>query len=291
MLRSVIFGLLLTAPTIAPAQKGDTTSVPRELVLALLTANSFGDAESLTIGAPPRDFPKELIPEAGMVLGGISITAERPMSKRLMIVARSNVSSDSALAQVERQLERTGWRQPSFPDMGRGRGGFVAVAIGPSMGKFFCRGDSMVTTRTSQRAGGGSYVMVSVSSAARSACDDRAQRRRRAFEDEIELPTLHPPSGVRAIGSSGSGGDNYRESTTRLTTTLTPTNLVDHFAEQLKQAGWTINSRLTAEDVAVLTASKPDKDGRRMNGTLLTTRLGDSERQATIRVMVAEGDR
>jgi hypothetical protein len=294
MHREMLIVAMLFSPMVVSAQGRDTTPIPRELATALVQGMfPFGDTTAITVGSVPTGFPSGLLPRSATLLGGVDFVGDgRSRSRGDLVVARLGVPPDSAMAILSAHLEREGWRIPKFP--AARPGGFTSsMGFGNSLNKTFCRENRSLHASASARPAGGAFVTVSASGVANTVCDTDAIERRRSRQpwDDIELPELVPPAGVRG-GRSGTGSsDGYRESTARLFTTNSVASLVEHFGEQLKRAGWAIGGRLDARDVSLLSATRTDTSGRRLTATLLATRVGDTERDLLFRVVVPVHDR
>ena len=277
-----LFALALPAST-AMSQQQD---VPRDVVLGLLKATSpTAEVRELTVGSAPRGFPRELIPP-GTILGGVEtggLELYAPGSRT--VVVRVALDADSAAEMAEAHVERAGARLA--PSMGElGGGGFVA-SPGPANMRYRCRDTTLVITRSSARAEGGSYVSISLSDSRRSMCTARDSQLHFVRSNQLPLPTLVPPRRVRAFPSGGSGGDGHRTIGARHVTTQTPKELVDHYAPQLTADGWSLGGRLDTKDLSILSATKTDREGRRLLGTLIAASFGENDRHVTFSVITA----
>lgn len=289
--------LILFSPALAGAQSRDTTSVPRELAAALLRITGYGDAEPrIVVGSTPSDFPRELLPTGGTVLGAIDYgdSGEMRASRPDIVVIRRPESPDSAMAVLRAHLDRAGWRAPAYPEMQMSGGGFTPAYFDAGQRLALCRDSASVTGSVMRRAEGGSLVQISHRRGDRNTiCDDR---RRQMMMDrmppgQIQLPTLRLPAGARG-GSTGTGGGmDYRESNARIETAMSPADLLGHFSAQLTAEGWTLVQRLAEGNAAVLTARKSDTAGRVLYGTLVVTRLEGDARDALFRVVTPTRDR
>lgn len=264
--------------------------VPRDVVFGMLKSTSANaDVRELTIGAPPRGFPRDLIPPgtllAGWEMGGVEQFA---LAARV-VVLRTPADPDSALESAEAHLARAGLHPP--PNMRTMGGGGFVTSWGPPNTRLLCSDTSLVTLRSSSRTEGGSYLSVSVSDSRRSICGGRDERVAFVRSGQITLPTLTPPRGMRTIPSGGGGGSNHQESSARHFTDQSPKQLVEHYARQLAADGWTLGARLDGTGVSIVTATKTDREGRRQLGTLTAAILTDNERHLSYRVLSAAMDR
>ena len=68
---------------------------------------------------------------------------------------------------------------------------------------------------------------------------------------------LNAPPGATTIGGgSMGGGPDARDLSTRLETSLAPAAIAAHYATQLRDAGWTLASRIVNDGVATQTAHR-----------------------------------
>lgn len=276
MRAAFLFALpLLAAPSTTASQQQE---IPRDVVLGLLKATApTADVRELTVGSAPRGFPRELIPP-GTLLGGVETGGiELFAFPSRTVVVRVAAGADSAAEMTEAHVARAGARLTPTGEISGG--GFVA-SPGPHNTRYHCRDTTTVTTRSSPRPEGGSYVSVSVSEGRRSTCNS-AEQIRFVRSNQLALPTLVPPRRVRAYPSGGGGGDGHRSTGARHMTTLAPKELVDHYAPQLAADGWTLGGRLDDQEISVLTATKTDREGRRLLGTLMAASFGGDDRHVT----------
>lgn len=266
------------------------TTVPAELALAL-TATWPGSegASEIVIGGLPDAFPSDLAPPAGgRVLGGATFRRdEGPFGGASVAIIASALAPDAARDATTSRLERAGWEHPRRHE---DRGGFVATMRPyPSL---FCRGDRMLMAAATPRAGGGSLLRLRLQTtdrgAGRSPCEPEDERRSalRAFDD-VPMPALYPPEGSSGnFSSESSGGSSSRTSATRLRTSLSPAQLVSHYAAQLREAGWSLRAPVADELAAVQTGLLTDEEGRTWHGALVALSLpGGREVDLSFRVM------
>jgi len=83
------------------------------------------------------------------------------------------------------------------------------------------------------------------------------------------LPALRAPSGVEMRSGGAGSGDGYAEASAGLRTSLTPSDLLTGYNEQLAAAGWTLSSSQSAETFAWSTWTVPETEGQPWNGMLL----------------------
>lgn len=213
--------LTLLFPLTLGAQRADTTMVPRELVAALIAFSDYsGNLPEIVVGRVPAGNVSPLVPRGAAVLGGVTYGGRRDGGRSTTILSMME-TPDSALALVQAQIERAGWKLAPLPDMG-GREGF---AIGPTMpGRMvtYCSDSASVYTSIVEGANRGSIVrLMSTPSLRNTMCDpDRRRLMRGRMEDMIRLPTLRPPPGSSGGSMGSGGGGDSRESHVRLQSTL-----------------------------------------------------------------------
>lgn len=281
MRRPSIAIVLVIVLSVAAQGQTDTSSIPRELALALI-GGDFRGAPSITIGRTPDGFAPGLIPANARVLGGATYQADRPTGMLASVTAIAVVadSAEPGLSRLAQSLDRKGWKPPAVP----GRGGFASVTVGyggPSM--LLCDESSALMLSAKPRTGGGSTLQLTLSPA--EICDpDRRDRERSARE--LPLPTLRPPTGVYSRGNGSGGSDNYREANTELVTSKGASELADHFARQLVEQGWTLGLRAADGNSVVQMASRMDEKGNSLNGVLgIISWPGTTTRYSWIRVV------
>jgi hypothetical protein len=266
----VIAATCFILPGFAGAQRPDTASIPRELAVALIMMSDYATRREPTVvvGRVPDPGLSRLVPPRARVLGGVTFDADRlgrgGAAARTATIFALPIAPDSALKLAATQLEIAGLKTPpAFEPMGRG--GFVATSIGPTgrPAVAYC-GDSLSAHVTAAEGNGGNAIVSLITSRSLryTACDDEVRlRMNRVRREEIELPTLRPPSGASGRRMGMSGSDNSREAQAEYESTLTAVQMVDHFNPQLREQGWTLGNRVSDGNLSVQTATH-SKDGR-----------------------------
>ncbi|HET7234084.1 MAG TPA: hypothetical protein VFJ16_28990 [Longimicrobium sp.] len=269
-IRSVA-ALLFTIPLVVIAAPARAQAVPGDLVRALLaTPSATAGAPEIVVGSVPRGFPAELVPGGGRVLGGYR-------RDTMAVVVATAVAQDPAAAGDAAQLAlaSAGF---TLEDMYGGRG-----FVGPSsrQWRYLCRGREMVTLSSAAAPDGGSYVRVEY------AANQRSSRCSPPFPQgspwrDVPMPALTIPASA-TVATNGMGimvpGDpnGGAKAHTRLRTSMSPSGLVENFAAQLRQAGWTEQPPTAGGDVAVQTFRRRTDDGKEWFGALTAVAIPDSE--------------
>jgi hypothetical protein len=276
-------------PGLLSAQSPDTTAVPRDLVRALLAFADFasGRDPQIVVGRVPDERLTAIVPKGARVLGGVTYQERR--NPRTLTILSMSERPDSALVLVAKALESAGYKAaPTFERTLGESGGFVSSSIGPTMpgsAITYCTDASSMFASIMDGENRGSMVRMMSSSLRNTMCDPSMRRRLRGGRmDEIEMPTLRPPPGAVGGYAGSSGGGDHRQSTAQLQSALSAAEMVDHFAPQLREQGWTLGNRATDGDVSVLMARRTDKDGEPIHLALTDVRYTARDHDLTLRV-------
>ncbi|HEX8245855.1 MAG TPA: hypothetical protein VF541_20240 [Longimicrobium sp.] len=263
LLSPAVFAVALLA--LAPAVGAQT--VPEELVRALV-ANGGADRPPavIVVGGAPHEFPADAVPE-GRVLGGVG--GDPAASEVAVAVAQAPaVAVEAAVA----KLTSEGWSSNG----GRRQRGFV----GPGTNAFglVCRGTDGMTVSAAPGPNGGSYLRLSYMSAARAnPCSGPAGMPRMGMGEEAPVPVLSAPPGAVALNTSNGMMMSGADTRTRLRTPRAPSELLAHYAGQLRQAGWTPSDPVAGADAAIQTFRMRGTDGKEWFGVLSAVALPASE--------------
>lgn len=286
---TVLFAFLALDAAGAQLFVRDTTPVPRDLALALITAQSFdGSTPTLVVGRLPDSSVAPLVPRGARVLGGLTFGQRRGPGTNHTTVLEVPETPDSIMNVLEATLERLGWRPPPIMIADEQRGGFVVghqASYGPAGASslMFCK-DSGFLTVSATGAGHVSIVRLMVNAEMMGICDRNRNFMMRQMA-MLELPTLRPPAGTTAMGGGGGGGGmGSREMSTQLRSRLTAAEMVAHFAPQLEEQGWKIASRIEQPDLSVVTAKKPAENGATLQLILVDSRFDVRSHHASVRV-------
>jgi hypothetical protein len=288
--RSLAVIILSVTPALAVAQSAAKPPdaqepIPRELVLALLNLGPGMGGADIRVGKAPDDIPPELLPP------GLEILGSTTQFENSVIVLATREQPDSAVSRYEAHLLSAGWTKPPAPQA-RPMRGFVSADVQQvtyDRPDVACRGEEFVTYTGTYRRNGGSLVKVTYSRGNRySMCKARQDvTTYRSPYDEAPVPLLRAPFGSITAdggGMSASGNDSFSMST-RLTTRLTPGELVEHYDKQMREQGWASVGDGSLKLLAARTYRRNDDQGRPWTGLLFSIALPDSAQQdVTLRI-------
>jgi hypothetical protein len=259
--------------------------IPRELVLALLNLGPGMGGADIRVGKAPGDIPSDLLPP------GLEILGSTTQFESSVMVLASREQPDSAISRYEAHLLDAGWIKPPAPQA-RPMRGFVSADAGQvtyDRPDVACRGEEFVTYTGTYRRNGGSLVKVTYSRGNRySMCKARQDvTTYRSPYDEAPVPLLRaPPGSITTDGGGMTASSNSSFSlSTRLTTRLSPGELVEHYDKQMRGQGWASVGDGSLKLLAARTYRKNDDQGRPWIGTLFSIAVPDSSQQdVTLRI-------
>ena len=253
--------------------------IPRELVLALLNLGPGIGGGDIRVGKAPDDVPSDLLPP------GLEILGSTTQFESSVIVLGAREQPDSAVSRYEAHLLGAGWTKPPAPQA-RPMRGFVSADVGQvtyDRPDVACRGEEFVTYSGTYRRNGGSLVKVTYSRGNRySMCKARQDvTTYKSPYDEAPVPLLRAPAGSITTdgGNMSASSNNSFSLSTRLTTRLTPGELVDHYDKQMREQGWASVGDGSLKILAARTYRKNDDQGRPWTGTLFSIAIPDSSQQ------------
>jgi len=282
--RSLAVIILSVTPAITVAQSAakpleSQEPIPRELVLALLNLGPGIGGGDIRVGKGPDDVPSDLLPP------GLEILGSTTQFESSVIVLAAREQPDSAVSRYEAHLLGVGWTKPPAPQA-RPMRGFVSADVGQvtyDRPDVACRGEEFVTYSGTYRRNGGSLVKVTYSRGNRySMCKARQDvTTYKSPYDEAPVPLLRAPVGSITTdgGNMSASSNNSFSLSTRLTTRLTPGELVDHYDKQMREQGWASVGDGSLKILAARTYRKNDDQGRPWTGTLFSIAIPDSSQQ------------
>ena len=282
--RSLAVIILSVTPAITVAQSAakpleSQEPIPRELVLALLNLGPGIGGADIRVGKAPDDVPSDLLPP------GLEILGSTTQFESSVIVLAAREQPDSAVSRYEAHLLGVGWTKPPAPQA-RPMRGFVSADVGQvtyDRPDVACRGEEFVTYSGTYRRNGGSLVKVTYSRGNRySMCKARQDvTTYKSPYDEAPVPLLRAPVGSITTdgGNMSASSNNSFSLSTRLTTRLTPGELVDHYDKQMREQGWASVGDGSLKILAARTYRKNDDQGRPWTGTLFSIAIPDSSQQ------------
>ena len=226
-----------------PAQQGEPlrqpAAIPAELASALIAAGGFGMSgdPQILVGEMPEWITSRVhLPHGTRVLGSAFF------GSTVVGVLSIPTTADSALALLQRELLARAWRSPVLPQMGGGgfrpsRSGLPAMM---SERPTLCSDQYALTMWMSRQQALATTVIMRVASAGASICS--ASRGPVAAQPRVSpMPTLYNPEGADADMAARECYAMYRSSgtETRLRTHMKSEAILEHYARQLQDSGWT----------------------------------------------------
>jgi hypothetical protein len=264
--RRTTFMLAATAVLAAggPA-RAQNDAVPMELIRLLMAAGHT--MPDIVVGRMPTGFPEGVVPAGARVVGGASggygTTA-------VVAVAQPAREAEAALRQA---LATAGWTDANRE---RQQSGFISSS--QELPTIFCRGETALNIAALPRDGGGSYLRLAQYSPQQgySPCEQEQLRPNRG---NSHVPALVGPPGARVhgMGTSTSFPEGSESTRGRVTTSMTPAQLLAHYAPQLQQAGWTPSPPVAGPDAGTQTFRTRDPAGKEVFGVLAVVAFPGSE--------------
>jgi hypothetical protein len=246
----------------APALKlGE--SVPVALVNGLFF-DGFSTGE-IVVGKLPGGFPANfpVIP-GSTVLGGMSSVYGAELgnpNKSLIGVLQTSASPESVAAFLQRELTKAGWTQPVGPNQGGGFDGSNAFNYLP-----WCS-DSAFMNLQPRKLENSTLIRVMVNTVQPGfggPCGSPIT----TAPTLKPLPKLTAPAGV-VLKANGSGGyGDFATSNASARTTVSVSDLLNHFDAQLVAAGWK-QTKLAAGPVGARASYDVSLDGKIVPASLL----------------------
>jgi hypothetical protein len=212
-------------------------SIPRDLAAALIASGGFGADPQILIGSMPEWIANRLsIPSGARVLGSAFL------GTTVVAVVTMPVASDTMMNQLKSDLMRHGWiNPPPQPNYG---GGFRQAPAGmmpdgPLTRVTLCSDQQVLTASAARQRGTVTNITYRVSTTGGYSVCRPPQLSVGATRSPF--PTLYnPPTSVDAR-MSGDCANNFSGSgtSTTLRTSMTAEALLDHYARQLQDSGWT----------------------------------------------------
>jgi len=241
-------GLCLVLSTGASAAELDD-DIPLDLAKALIEIPQVGEVHFYD--QPPPSFPELTVPDDFLFVGSVDV----PQIGHTRIVIKSQHSLDAGLEVLTNSLQEDGYAMmPRRPEQQRG---FIGGDAEPRI-RHLCSDDKGALSIRALNRGDednyysivGSRITVDTSG---NSCGDRIRNR----YEFINSTTQRMNSGIRAqfpimtmplekdsvsrgliVGSRGSGGDDYYETSSHLNSAWPPSYIHDHVVEQLVEQGW-----------------------------------------------------
>ncbi|MGH7481569.1 MAG: hypothetical protein ACRELV_05395 [Longimicrobiales bacterium] len=266
-------------PTLAAQAEPDL--VPRELVLALIPRFTMDEPE-LFVGELPDDLPPILVlPPDSRPLGAMDYG---PLEALFLI---SPLPADVAEDRTRERLLEGGWRAATADPTDHG--GFRDSRF-PTAEVLCATGGQSLTIDATAREEGGSQIGITYQEGdGDPRCGDRPRARRGPQYRDFPMPVLPAPDGASQRSTSSGSGNGYAESRAMVETSLSPADLVAHYAGHLRAAGWRLGAEASTGSIVVQTWSGPGAE--RWFGYLLAVAPpgSDDRREVVFTIMDPDG--
>ena len=214
-------------------------SVPIDLATALASSGGLGGEPQILVGALPGWATNKMyIPANARVIGSAFIGTT--------VIGVLHVAEDpeAIIATLKRELTTRGWKTP--PAQQSFGGGFrpAVVNVDPSLTRFsFCSDPQILAGSAARRQGLYTEVIIRMSTATGnfSPCNPP---RLPAGMPRAPYPTLYnPPGAVDARFNGDCSSDMFGSNSTSTTvrTAMAPDAVLDHYAKQLADSGWSFS--------------------------------------------------
>jgi hypothetical protein len=255
---ALLLSLLVCSLGAAPVYGQSPELESERLALALLEGSTGGE---LLVGQAPADFPVELLPEGATILGSAVQRNENTVA--VLVPLRSS----EAEATLRQAFLDAGWE---YAAMG-GSGGFTQTEeqnLSPhARPPIFCLGGQMVRLATSREAAGTIARFYWSRRSPGPWCSPSAQASAR-------VPALPLPASANMVGSGSSSASDHMASTSAyVDSTLSPGELVEHYASELEAAGWTSAGAVAGESYASREVARIDEAGEEWVGLVTATKM------------------
>lgn len=255
--------------------------VPPGMLSLLANGPAPRGGRATVMAGPDPLFPTELLPSGSTVVA--HVVAPHPT-----VVAEAPGFGLSALPQHIVGLRGKGWRDVSPSRIERG--GFVPAQ---PYAVELCRGDSLASLEFVPRERPGIALRAAVLPAATDA-NNRCRMPARAGglpsgrSDGTVLPLLVDPPGSIGADSGGGGGGTTtgRYFHNRLAANVPLSAVVNHYADQMAAAGWTLDGRVEDTSRSVIRFSHAAASGAPMTAFLtLATMASRADVDASFRAI------
>lgn len=239
----------------------------------------------LFLGKIPENFPLDLpVPEGARVLGTLARSEEN-----VEIVLESDLTPDEVITFYRERLQPLGWNEPEN-DMQVHMGGFVHGGIGRHNHLTLCQGPDGPSLMLSilQLEGKGTDMRLHFNLGREgNPCKQQRRPRHRMHHSHQEMiPPLMPPTGAQQHGGGGGGSDIEWHSNATLKTNLTLDALARHYAEQLRQGGWTLSGEGASGPLAWHTWKFTNEEQESWNGLFFILKKPEREEEYILNVRI-----
>jgi hypothetical protein len=229
-------------------------------------------------GEIPADLDIPLLPETAVIgsfLDGygstqIVLDAEQPVEETLTFYEEAFANSE--------------WQKAPEPPS---TGGFTLS----KMGQTYCHPTSKETLWLMAIAGESSLTGVQISIRPEqeySACDPEAYGSAGGQGVYALIPALQDPNGVRQTSSGSGGSDDEANAYVYLKGDLDLHEAIDHYANQLKEYGWTLTSDTQTDSLIMTSWTFQDEDGQNLAGILSTYQWREAKDSMSVQLQILQ---
>jgi hypothetical protein len=240
------------------------------------------DLGKLFVGAPKPEIAQGVpLPSSATMLGGME------NERSVTVVATVPRPAEQVRSEMSSLLESGGWK--ARVQDGQPRGGFMARQRQQDV--MHCAADGTMLHYSVQDQDRGSLLTVRrfAKMLGYSPCDEPASNR--GMREEGPMPSLEPPAGASTVIQSmshGMGRNGGRGESVVLSSDDAPRDLATHFGAQIADQGWTLESDLAGDSMAMQMWSLTEATGRPWRGILTIAVLGDDSRDASFTITPRE---
>jgi len=253
---------------------GQKVTLPDEVVTVLVDGPGLALSGRYVVAAEaPPGFPADFLPS------GVQVKGAATSETFAVVVVYVPTSADAAFVTDAKRLALVGWLPSGAPPMA-----FSTQPAGAPV--TFCRATDSVHIATVPARQGGHFLRMSMTKP-----DTKSEPRPcmprpiPMVTDNVSLPTMTPPPGVKSLGSSSSGSGDRREMSTRLQTDKSPADLHDHYLRQLAASGWTIDGKRMEDKMLSVSRLRSAQSSDMIAVLMVIAWEKDNMREVTLRVI------
>jgi hypothetical protein len=265
---------LVSARAQDPRRLAMPDSIPVELATSLIASGGIAGEPIIVVGSLPEWFTNRVtIPKGARVLGAAT------SGSTIVGVYSVGTTVEAAVAEMRTTSLAGGWTLPPPPPVYGGGFRPATMApqsqqIGPSSRATLCREDGTLIVSAAPAHGVGTNVTLRLMSRAGPTFYDTCHQPPRPDMPAIRnaMPTLYDPPVTGGAAAPNACYPNYNNTTgtsTYLRSSLSPELVLEHYARQLQDSGWTTNT--AALPTASRTFTRRDSTGAPVEVTLTIT--------------------
>jgi hypothetical protein len=258
--------MAVVAPVAQAQRGGQSDSLPRDLVNAILGGTAGARSVDVHAGRADEAIPAALFSDA--MLLGVGV-----FSFTTMTVAYFPYPPQATLDTIHARLLANGWQAPqqeAIPSRG-----FLGATSAPER-QVYCHERDMLAPTVSVRSLSRTLAVISrqwVEGGVPYGCAGRAAQRASPLDD-TPVPALRPPPATEvAIGGVTAGTDTWVGRAT-VTGRITVVTVMKHYVDQFSAAGWTKAEEVQAEGIAAASFTLTGADGQRWHCTFTAAQPG-----------------